>query len=52
MQIIYVYKVDKLNKKAYPTASSTDEFLNLKIYNLKVKPVPLRNTGFMEEIAQ
>lgn len=52
MQILYVNKADKLNKKAYGTASSTEDYLNLKIYNSKVKPVPLRNTGFMEEIEQ
>ena len=52
MNILCVYKVDMLNKKAYCAANSTANHLILKNNNLKVKPVPIGNTGFMEEIKQ
>ncbi len=58
MKFICVNKVDMsnkkdvLNKKACSAANLTAAHLIMKKYNLKVKPVPLGNTGFMEEIKQ
>ncbi len=52
MKFLCVNKVDVFNKKAYSAANSIANHLIFKNNNLKVKPVPMRNTGFMEEIKQ
>lgn len=49
MNFLCVNKVNVLNNKAYSAANSTANHLILKNYNLISKPVPLRNSGFMEE---
>lgn len=49
MKFLCVIKVNVLNKKTYSTANSTANHLILKNYNLISKPVPLGNSGFMEE---